>query len=364
MDRKILELEQGWEVMEKGIKKLERILEGLPEPPFKSEDYMMLYAIIWNMCTQKPPHDYSQQLYDKYKQVFVDYLNEKVLPSLREKHDEFLLRELVNRWSNHKEMVKWLTRFFHYLDRYFIPRTKLPSLQEVGYTCFRELVYQEISGKAKDAVIASIHVEREGGKIDSALLKKVLDVYVEIGMGSMNYYENDFETPMLENTATYYSEKASSWILEDSCSEYMLKVEERLKKETDMVDHYLHSNTRQKLLQQVQNELLLVYGKQLLENENSGCRALLKDNKVNDLSRIYRLYSKVPEGLELISSIFKQHITDEGTALIQQAEHAALSTALKEAFEVFLKKGVSGSSSAELLTTFCDNILEKGGDEK
>lgn len=38
--------------------------------------------------------------------------------------------------------------------------------------------------------------------------------------------------------------------------------------------------------------------------------------------------------------------------------------ALKEAFEVFLNKGVAGSSSAELLATFCDNILKKGGSEK
>ncbi|KAH9615393.1 hypothetical protein KSS87_019632, partial [Heliosperma pusillum] len=397
------------------------ILEGLPEPPFSSEDYMMLYTTIYNMCTQKPPHDYSQQLYDNYKQAFVDYLKDTVLPSLREKHDEFMLRELVNRWSNHKVMVRWLSRFFHYLDRYFIARRSFPSLSEVGYTCFRELVYQEISGKAKDAVIALIDVEREGGQIDRALLKNVLDIFVDIGMGPMDYYENDFETPMLEDTAAYYSRKASSWILEDSCPEYMLKAsfgtvskllsyflmvkslfyilllfmqsEERLKKEKDRVDHYLHSNSEQKVLEKVQNELLLVYENQLLEKENSGCRALLKDDKVEDLSRMYRLYSKVPKGLEPIGSIFKQHITDEGTALVQQAEDAALSKvfirkvielhdkfmayvtdsfqshtifhkALKEAFEVFLNKGVSGSSSAELLATFCDNILKKGGSER
>ena len=38
--------------------------------------------------------------------------------------------------------------------------------------------------------------------------------------------------------------------------------------------------------------------------------------------------------------------------------------ALKEAFEVFCNKGVAGSTSAELLATFCDNILKKGGSEK
>ena len=38
--------------------------------------------------------------------------------------------------------------------------------------------------------------------------------------------------------------------------------------------------------------------------------------------------------------------------------------ALKEAFEIFCNKGVAGSSNAELLATFCDNILKKGGTEK
>jgi len=47
---------------------------------------------------------------------------------------------------------------------------------------------------------------------------------VEIGLGSMDCYENDFEAAMLNDTAAYYSRKASNWILEDSCPDYMLKV--------------------------------------------------------------------------------------------------------------------------------------------
>ncbi|KAH0978537.1 hypothetical protein GBA52_028256 [Prunus armeniaca] len=97
------------------------------------------------------------------------------------------------------------------------------------------------------------------------------------------------------------------------------------------------------------------------------------------------------------------HVTAEGTALVQQAEdvasnqvqslvvfilevlvrkiielhdkymayvtdcflnHTLFHKALKEAFEVFCNKAVSGSSSAELLAGFCDNILKKGGSEK
>ncbi|KAK4376319.1 hypothetical protein RND71_006996 [Anisodus tanguticus] len=390
---KTIELEEGWEFMQKGITKLKKILEGSPDS-FSSEEYMMLYTVlnlknstIYNMCTQKPPHDYSQHLYEKYKEAFEEYINSTVLSSLREKHDEFMLRELVKRWANHKLMVRWLSRFFHYLDRYFIARRSLPALNEVGLTCFRDLIDQE----------------REGEQIDRALLKNVLGIFVEIGMGEMEYYENDFEDAMLKDTAAYYSRKASNWIVEDSCPDYMLKAEECLKKEKDRVSHYLHSSSEAKLLEKVQNELLVVYTNQLLEKEHSGCRALLRDDKVEDLSRMYRLFHRIPKGLEPVANMFKQHVTAEGMVLVQQAEDSASNKAesssgsqeqvfvrkvielhdkymayvtdsfannslfhkaLKEAFEVFCNKVVAGCSSAELLASYCDNILKKGGSEK
>lgn len=34
------------------------------------------------MCTQKPPHDYSQQLYDKYKESFEEYISSTVRKNL------------------------------------------------------------------------------------------------------------------------------------------------------------------------------------------------------------------------------------------------------------------------------------------
>lgn len=366
----------------------------------------MLYTTIYNMCTQKPPQDYSQQLYDRYRESFEEYITSMVLPALREKHDEFMLRELVKRWGNHKIMVRWLSRFFNYLDRYFIARRSLPALNEVGLMCFRDLVYQEIKNNVRDAVITLIDREREGEQIDRALLKNVLGIFVEIGMGNMDAYENDFESAMLEDTASYYSRKAASWILEDSCPDYMLKAEECLKREKERVAHYLHSSSEQKLLEKVQNELLSQYESQLLEKEHSGCHALLRDDKVDDLSRMYRLFCRIPKGLEPVAQIFKQHVTGEGTSLVKHAEdaasnkkaekkdvvgaqeqafvrkvielhdkylqyvnecfmnHSLFHKALKEAFEVFCNKGVAGSTSAELLATFCDNILKKGGSEK
>ncbi|CAL0320602.1 unnamed protein product [Lupinus luteus] len=390
MERIAIDLEEGWGYMVKGISKLQRILEGLPESPFSSDEYMMLYTLIYNMCTQKAPNDYSQQLYEKYREAFVEYIKSTVLPPLREKHHVFMLKELVQRWSNHKVMVRWLSRFFHYLDRYFVMRRSLPALSEIGYMCFRDLVFMEVKAKVRKTVIALINNEREGEQIDRSLVKNIMDIFVAIGM---DQYVRCFELKMLYNTAVYYKTKASNWI----------EVEECLKRERDRVSHYLHSSTEQKLVEKVQHELLMTHAYQLLHKEHSGCHALLRDDKVEDLSRMFKLYHKIPRGLEPIANIFKKHITAEGAALVQHAEEAAsdqtangsafqeqvlirkfielhdkymayvndcymshtmFHKSLKEAFEVFCNKTVAGCSSAELLATFCDHVLKKGGSEK
>ncbi|GLT32633.1 hypothetical protein SLA2020_072860 [Shorea laevis] len=377
MDRTI-ECDQGWDNVQKVITKWKKISEEQPEQPFSSEEYMMFYTTIYKMCTQKPPHDYSEQLYDKYWEAFEEYITSTVLPSLREKHDEFMLSELVKRWSNHKVMVRWLSRIFLYLDRHFIPRKSLPTLNEVGLTCFRDLVYNEINGKVRDAVITLINKEREGEQIDRELLKNVLGIFVEIGMGSMECYENDFEEPMLIDTVRYYSHKATSWILEDSCPDYMLKSEECLRKERERVSHYLHSSSVPKLVEKVQHELLVVFANELLEKEHSGCRALLRDDKVDDLSRMYRLYHKIPKGLEPIANTFKQHVTNEGTVLVQQAEDAASNQATTSSGapeQVLIRKIIELHDKYMAYVTDCfsndtlfhkalKEAFEKGGSEK
>jgi len=32
------------------------------------------------MCTQKPPHDYSEHLYNKYREAFTTYISNQVCP--------------------------------------------------------------------------------------------------------------------------------------------------------------------------------------------------------------------------------------------------------------------------------------------
>ncbi|KAI4303721.1 hypothetical protein MLD38_039319 [Melastoma candidum] len=401
----VIEFEEGWEIVKKGLTKLENLLEWTPELPFTGEDYMMIYTTIYSMCTQKPPHHYSQKIYDKYKEVIEEYLAMKVFPSLASTYGDFLLRDFVIRWRNHKVMVRWFSCLFSYLNRYFISRRSLPNLNEVGFGCFQTLVYQPMKDNIREAVIVLIDRERDGEQTDNTLIKHVVDIFIEIGGESMAFYVNDFEVYLLQDTGVYYARKASSWVLdnsrpiEDICEGYLSKAEECWKREKERILPYVHSSSDQKLLEKIHQEIYVPYKNQLLEQELTQFLSLLRNNMVDEISRIYK-NRKVTCLLEPVAKIFKEHAAAEGTSLLKQAEdargqataatvgqlhqvlvtnlielhdrymvyvtycfsgHFLFQKALDDAFRTFLDRGLSNTSTGELLVNFCDNIFKRGG---
>lgn len=63
--KNIIEFEEGWHFIQEAIEKVQGVLEGQTEP-FRVDECMMLYTLIYNMCSGKPPYSYAPQLYDKY----------------------------------------------------------------------------------------------------------------------------------------------------------------------------------------------------------------------------------------------------------------------------------------------------------
>ena len=66
---------------------------------------------------------------------------------------------------------------------------------------------------------------------------------------------------------------------------------------------HLHS-----LAQALDQELLARRQAELLEKEGSGCKVLLANDMVDDLSRMYRLFSRITDGLVPVAEIFKVRV--------------------------------------------------------
>ncbi|KAJ1619336.1 hypothetical protein T492DRAFT_916091 [Pavlovales sp. CCMP2436] len=85
MNGPLITLEDGWaKLKSQGVLKIQEILEDLSENVFRisitTEEYSSLYTTVYSMCTQKPPNNWSEQLYHNYCASVKEYLSQKVLP--------------------------------------------------------------------------------------------------------------------------------------------------------------------------------------------------------------------------------------------------------------------------------------------
>ena len=354
------------------------------------------------MCTQRSPYNWSRELYQRHGETIENYLTTNVLPALREKTGQggtILLTELKARWLNHQIMNKWLKKFFTYLDRYYVKHHSLPTLSQAGLRCFRTHIYDSMKQDTTSAILALINDEREGKIIDKSLVKSIVELYESMGMGSLDAYNSDLEEALLSNTREYYAKKREDWI-NDSTPDYLIKAEGALHNERNRVADYLNSSSESKILKVVEEEILEKVETLLLEKESSGCRALLQNDKSEDLQRMFRLFQRLENGLVPIAGIVQTFITDMGMDVIQRRQarldggekdknddpkfvkaiielhekylgvvkkdfsgHSLFQKALKDAFVEIVNKNVGQFTNAELMSTFCDRILKSGGEK-
>ncbi len=360
-------------------------------------------STCYDMCTQRSPYNWSRELYQRHGETIENYLTVTVLPALRDKTGQggtILLAELQHRWTNHQIMNKWLKKFFTYLDRYYVKHHSLPTLSQAGLRCFRTKIYDEMKTDTTAAILDLINDEREGRIIDKSLVKSIVELYEAMGMASLDAYNTDLEEPLLNSTREYYGKKREEWINKDSTPEYLIKAEEALNEERARVADYLNSSTEGKLLKVVEEELLERVEMVLLEKESSGCRALLQNDKSEDLQRMYRLFSRLENGLNPMANIVQNFIASMGDDIINRRQarleggdkdknddpkfvkdlielhekylgvvktdfsgHSLFQKALKDAFVEIVNKDVGQFTNAELMSTYCDRILKSGGEK-
>eukprot|EP00927_Polykrikos_kofoidii_P041123 TRINITY_DN3503_c0_g2_i1.p1 TRINITY_DN3503_c0_g2~~TRINITY_DN3503_c0_g2_i1.p1 ORF type:complete len:760 (+),score=180.57 TRINITY_DN3503_c0_g2_i1:98-2377(+) len=417
----IVPLEDGWEkIKTEGIQVLEEFLDNghirasvpqnadmkKPRNVFSKANYAELYTTVYNMCTQRAPNNWSEQLYRRYGEAMSDYVQRQVLPGFADKTDIQLMKELLHRWSNHKIYVKWMDRFFTYLDRYYVKLQSVEPLHNRGFSIFHQLVFEACKKDTRNALLRVINLERQGEHIDRDLVQGVIDMFIDLGQGNATVYTTEFEEAFLPASSDYYVRQASGWLSEDSFPEYLRKAEAALQDEEQRVNNYLHRMTQPKLKHVVIQAALAQPQAQLLEKE-TGVVYLLDNDKRDDLARMHRLFSLVdnglaPEnGLTPIAMAFRTYVTDRGSRIVDERveqvknmasksevlnDHTFIQTlldlhdrfkgivqecfsqdslfqkSLKEAFEVFINRDIGKYSFAALMSSFCDRILKKSGE--
>lgn len=134
---------------------------------------------------------------------------------------------------------KLLERVFEFLDRFYIKNDKkLDPLGVTAMNIFKENCYAKMKIPLIEEIKKQFHDDRNGNVVDVVLLKKVIQCYVDMGMGvpkpnknvegfywmgtkNLMFYNHELEAHILSETKREYEAKAKKWIAEQSALEYL-----------------------------------------------------------------------------------------------------------------------------------------------
>jgi len=400
----VIEIEEGWRaIKEKALDVLERMIaSGVANSSklFNPAEYMQTYTKCYDMCTQREPHNWSGQLYQRHGESLKKYLKDVALKAIVSQPDDpphLLLQEYVKRWNDHKIMNLWYQKFFTYLDRYHVVHYNLPKLSDSGLEIFFEKVYTPTKSRVVANMLKMIATERKGESVNRELLKSMNEVLVKMGMGNMRVYTQDFEEELLRATQQHYKSLSQDLISSCSTSQYLAHAAKCIADETNRVRSYMDLVSEGPLLKVCRTELLLNHHTTLFNNINSGCQFLLQNDRNEDLQRMYQLFHQV-DCLEPMASIVERHIKSMGQLILKKREaavrektdkasdptfvdalldlhskyaqlikeafgsHSSFQKAMKSAFDVIINKNVPKATltTAEMLGAYCDRLLKTG----
>ena len=193
-------------------------------------------------------------------------------------------------------MVKWMQRFFQYLDRFYVEINSLTPLSDQGFKIFNGVVFQPLITNITQAIISAIDRERREELVDIDILKKTVDIYLflsddKLSQDTLNCRKY-LEDKIIEHTREFYRKQSQDLLHTASLSEYLQCANQFFMDEAARLDRYLNwDSVRTLLMKEFKNEMLLKHQQTLLERE-TGIKYLLQHDKVEDLGLLFSLFSE------------------------------------------------------------------------
>ncbi|NXC37798.1 CUL4B protein, partial [Penelope pileata] len=357
--------------------KLKEAVEAIQNSTSIKYNLEELYQAVENLCSYK----ISANLYKQLRQICEDHIKAQI-HQFREYPFVLFLKKIDKCWQDHCRQMIMIRSIFLFLDRtYVLQNSMLPSIWDMGLELFRTHIIsdQKVQNKTIDGILLLIERERNGEAIDRSLLRSLLSM-----LSDLQIYQDSFEHRFLEETNRLYAAEGQRLMQEREVPEYLHHVNKRLEEEADRIITYLDQSTQKPLIATVEKQLL---GEHLTAILQKGLNHLLDENRIQDLSLLYQLFSRVRGGVQVLLQHWIEYIKAFGSTIVINPEkdktmvqelldfkdkvdhiidicflkNEKFVNAMKEAFETFINK--RPNKPAELIAKYVDSKLRAGNKE-
>mmetsp|Transcript_19457 Transcript_19457/g.41916 ORF Transcript_19457/g.41916 Transcript_19457/m.41916 type:complete len:771 (+) Transcript_19457:187-2499(+) len=347
-----------------------------------------LYRNAYNLVL----HKHGALLYEGVSAKLNDHLLDTV-EILAQTPEPQLLDSMSHTWQEHQITMVMIRDILMYMDRTYVIQQRRRLVYDLGLHLFRITVweYPSVGKRVIDLLLEAIRMERRGFLTNRSQSKAVLTMLQALGQsdGTANVYQQDFEKVFLGTTQEFYHEESLSYLSSNTAASYVEKATARLEEEKERAHALsLPSSSEGPLLHIMQTELIERHAQTLVEMDNSGFAALLKDDtKLHDMRSIFDLFVRVPSSVDHLRDALAEQIKSDGKSLISDQEKGAADPPafvrgvltmrkkydeivmmsfsnekkaqkrMKESFEDFLNKD---ARAASCLAVYVDELLRVG----
>ncbi|OUV37685.1 MAG: hypothetical protein CBC48_00125 [bacterium TMED88] len=410
--KNIITFEKGWESIQKVLDVMSQIALGnfKTHLSFSYQEYMQIYNTVHNMCSQRSPYNAASKIYEAQCRYTVAYLIENILPMLQKQSGVVQLRKLMESWRSYKVFVKWLRKFFLYIDRYHVVQENKHSIKQSAIRAFREHVFDNVYENTTESICNMLNEYRLGKSFDEDFLKQIVAFYAEMSEVYMNgRIDTMFRTlirPIQSKSKEFYSHQSKKYV--HNIQTYLVWVEKMIQCDTNCykyIDPYYVCKHGPKYIASSYVSMLCPYTRPILDTVQN----FFATSAWSSISRIYNLFRALEKlytsknftiinpGSDFFTeapTIMQKEIEKSGTFLIEAREkqvkekgkdslkhyhfiqqvlllHEKVLGKVKEhcndsrfekgikfAFTEFFNKDVCEFSNAQLLASYCDSLLK------
>ena len=314
---------------------------------------------------------------------------------------------LKKRWDDHEVMVKWMQRFFQYLDRFYVEMNSITKLRDQGFKIFKEVLFKQIQENTTKAIVEVVDQQRKqlNCEVDDELLKGVIKIYLTLSQDQLAHDgwlpRVNLENALIEQTKKFYENRSREIMENTSLIEYLKIAEGHLEQEREKAERVFTWSVSKDIIKNCKNEML-IKPMETLMHKGEGLKEFLKQNQYDNIKLMYKLYREEPDCIKPITQTYKDYIIETGKEMLKQVEtqnqggkpmqikeildksqivtklidllsnhlhivnycfeqNPSLEISRISGFENFVNIEVGQYSIAEMLSNYSDQVLRKNG---
>ncbi|KAL8440423.1 hypothetical protein Efla_000311 [Eimeria flavescens] len=334
-------------------------------------------------------HKRGQNLYEG-TYLCVEAQLRGVAAAIRRQTDARSFMDLfLSSWNDHAVNMGLASDILMYLDKNFVPPHRLTPVYAMGMQLFYELVLKdrEINRRFREHLLSLILADRNGEAVELRHLRLAVNMLTTLRTCVDHpVYTEEFEVPFLESTRRFYEEETARLIETHSATDFLKKAQARMSEESVRVVSHMNEETGPPLTKLLYGVWIAAHYRAVASNATSGGPFLIRNDCLEDLHRMYCLFSRVPGAVDELKEVMKRSLEDYGQAILSDPEKTKdpvtfvtsflslknkfqrivqtafcddqeLHATMKTAFEGFL---CSDSRSPSFLSSYLDDFFRKG----